>query len=62
MKINKSTKLIIKRILIFNLIDSSLEFSQSNLRYRKKNKGFLSKVILGFWDPWPLMINLNSII
>ena len=27
----------------------------------RENKGLLSNMILGFWDPWPLMIKLSSI-
>ena len=56
------TKLITKWILIFNSINQVWGFPQSNLRYiNRENKGFLSKVILRFWDPWPFVIKLSFI-
>ena len=27
----------------------------------RENKGLLSNMILGFWDPWPLTIKFSSI-
>ena len=56
--VNKA-KLIPKGILILIQVWG---FPQSNLRYKnRENKGFFSKVILGFWDPWPLAINLSFV-
>ena len=52
------------QILIFNSNDSkSRAFNNLTLGIEiKEDKGFLSKVILGLWDPWSLTINLRSII